>query len=62
MRASATAQPTRSERGSPIDDLRGAKKLLDATSAALGAVLGVMRHAAWYVTYRVEGGARDERD
>jgi hypothetical protein len=40
----------------------GAKKLLGATSAALGAVLGVMRHAAWYVSYRVGGEARDERD
>jgi hypothetical protein len=40
----------------------GAKKLLDAASTALGAVLGVVRHAAWYASYRIDGGARDEKD
>ena len=40
----------------------GAKKLLDAAGTALGAVLGVARHAAWYVSYRIDGGARDQKD
>ncbi|HYY22054.1 MAG TPA: hypothetical protein VE780_09275 [Thermoleophilaceae bacterium] len=40
----------------------GAQKLLGAASTALGAALDVVRHAAWYVSYRIEGGARDQED
>jgi hypothetical protein len=37
----------------------GAKKLLGGASVALEAVVGAVRHVAWYVSYRVEGSTRE---
>ena len=35
-------------------------KLLGAAASALGVARDVVRHAAWYVRYQVDGNPRDE--
>jgi hypothetical protein len=42
--------------------LSGAKRLAQGAGTALGAMVGAVRHAAWYVSYRIEGRARDHQD
>jgi hypothetical protein len=37
-----------------------AKKLLGGAVGALGLAVGAVRHVAWYVSYQLDGTARDE--
>ena len=36
------------------------RKILGSALAVVGAAAGVARHVAWYVSYQVDGSARDD--